>query len=224
MRGRGNIAVLGLPTLIAIFFLYGFALKYLTPERDQYGIYWVRHEWLYAHVIAGMVALLLGPIQFWLGLNRRTATPHRVMGGLYVLAVGVGAASAYYLAARNDYSWLFGLGLGSMATAWILTTAVAVISICLRRVEQHREWMIRSYVVTFGFVVFRVLYEAFDMAELGTMVERLTAASWLAWTGPLFLAEMILQGRKIFVRRAPKVELEYNYTPEPKIGAGSLVS
>jgi hypothetical protein len=223
MRARGNIVVLGLPTLIATFFLYGFALKYLTPERDQYGIYWIRHEWLYAHVIAGIVALLLGPIQLWLGINRRTATPHRVMGVLYVLAVGVGATAAYYLAAHNDYSWLFGLGLGSMATAWILTTALAVVSICLHRVEQHREWMIRSYVVTFGFVVFRVLYEALDMAEVGTMVERLIAVSWLAWTGPLFITEAILQGRKIFVRRAPKVELEDAYTPPEKV-AGLPVS
>jgi len=56
------------------------------------------------------------------------------------------------------------------------------------------------------------------------MVERLIAASWLCWTGPLFIAESILQGRKIFVRRAPKVELEDNYTPPEKIAARLPVS
>jgi uncharacterized membrane protein len=218
MRGRGNIAVLGLPTLIATLFIYGFALKYLSLERHQYGIYWSRHEWLYAHVIAGIVALLLGPVQFWLGLNRRTTIVHRTMGALYVLAVGVGATTAFYLASHNDYGWLFGLGLGSMAGAWIFTTALAVISICLHRVEQHREWMIRSYVVTSGFITFRILYEVFDTLQVGNnMVDRMTAASWLAWAGTLLLAESILQGWKTFPGRARKVELKedtYSVVPE----------
>jgi predicted membrane protein DUF2306 len=219
MRGRGNIAVLGLPIIIATCYLHGFALKYLTPDPDQYGIYWARHDWLYAHIIAGAIALLLGPLQLWLGLNRRTGTPHRVMGVLYVLAVGVGASTAYYLAAHNDYGWVFGFGLGSMASAWVLTTLLATIAICLRKVEQHREWIIRSYVVTFSFVIFRVLSAAFDMAQLGTMAERLTAASWLAWAGPLFITESIMQGRKIFVRQ-PRVALveepaAFSAVPQP---------
>jgi hypothetical protein len=132
------------------------------------------------------------------------------MGCLYILAVAVGAASAYYLAAHNDFSWVFGVGLGSMATAWLLTTGLAAVSIVLRQVEQHREWMIRSYTVTFGFVIFRAIYEVLDMTELGTMVERMTVASWLAWTLPLFLTECALQGRRIFAKRAsePKVQVQ----------------
>ena len=134
------------------------------------------------HVLAGVLALLLGPGQFWLGLNHRTSTVHRTMGVMYVLSVGVGGAAAFYLAAHNDFSWVFGLGLATMSAVWIVATALATIAICLHQVEQHREWMIRSYTVTFGFVTFRVLYEVLDALELGTMVERLTAASWLAWS------------------------------------------
>jgi uncharacterized membrane protein len=210
MPRRGNFAVFGLPTVTALVFLYGFAMKYLTPQQDQYGIYWSRWVWVYVHVVAGAIALLVGPAQFWLGLNHRVAKLHRSMGILYVVAVVVGAASAYYLAAHNDFSWVFGLGLGSMATAWILTTALAMVSIVLRQVEQHREWMIRSYTVTFGFVIFRAIYEFLDMTEIGTMVERMTAASWLAWTLPLFLTECVLQGSRIFAKRAhnPQVQVQ----------------
>jgi hypothetical protein len=217
MQARGNITVFGIPILIATWFFYGFALKYLTPEPDRYGIYWDRHEWLYAHVIAGALALLLGPGQFWLGLNRRTSTVHRTMGVMYVLSVGVGGAAAFYLAAHNDFSWVFGLGLASMAAVWIIATALATIAICLRQVAQHREWMIRSYTLTFGFVFFRLLYEVLDALEVGTMVERMTATSWLAWVMPLFLAEAILQGRKIFSRRTAETRLSeapYSVLPE----------
>jgi hypothetical protein len=217
MRARGNIAVFVVPILIATSFFYGFALKFFTLEPDRYGIYWDRHEWLYAHVFAGVVALLLGPGQFWLGLNRRTAMVHRTMGVMYVLSVGVGGAAAFYLAAHNDFSWVFGLGLASMAALWIASTALATIAICLRQVEQHREWMIRSYALTFGFVTFRAIYEVFDTVELGTMVERMTAASWLAWTLPLFITELIMQGRKIFVKQTVASRLSeapYSVLPE----------
>lgn len=207
MRARGNVTVFGIPIIIAAWFFYGFALKYFTLEPDRYGIYWDRHEWLYAHVLAGVFALLLGPGQFWLGLNHRTSTVHRTMGVMYVLSVGVSGASAFYLAAHNDFGWVFGLGLASMSAVWIVATALATIAICLRQVEQHREWMIRSYTVTFGFVTFRVLYEVLDAMELGTMVERMTAASWLAWAMPLFITETILQGRRIFAKQTAVVRL-----------------
>lgn len=217
MRGRGNFLVFFLPTIVGLWFFHGFALKYLTPEPDRYGIYWERHEWLYAHVLAGVVALLIGPAQLWLGLNRRTTNFHRTMGVLYVMAVGVGGAAAYYLAAHNDFSWVFGLGLASMATVWILSTALATIAICLRKVDQHREWMVRSYTVTFGFVTFRVIYEMLDAMEFGTMVERMTASSWLAWALPLFVMEGLMQGRKIFAKHPVSDRLSqapYSVLPE----------
>jgi Predicted membrane protein (DUF2306) len=46
-------------------------------------------------------------------------------------------------------------GLGGLALAWMLTTGMALIAIRRSLVDQHKEWMIRSYVVTFGFVTFR---------------------------------------------------------------------
>jgi uncharacterized membrane protein len=220
MRARGNILVLGLPSAIALSYLYSFALTYLTSDPQQYGIYRQRHDWLLMHVVAGIVALLLGPVQLWLGLNRRTAFTHRILGIVYVCGVAVGSTAAFYLASHSDFGWVFGLGFGAMASAWILTTALATLAICMRRVEQHREWMIRSYVVTFGFVTFRVLDSLLEMKKVGTIIERMTAASWLAWTVPLLITESIMQGRKIFQKRANTSGrlhdgTVYTATPEP---------
>lgn len=47
---------------------------------------------------------------------------------------------------------------------------------------QHRSWMIRSYLVAFGFVTFRVI----NLTLTG-------AAAWLCWTIPLLLAEVSLR-------------------------------
>src|SRR5438093_5491792 len=219
MRQRGNIVVLGAPTVVALWFICGFALMYVTTEAGQFGIYRPRQEWLFAHVLGGIAALLFGPTQFWLGLNRRTKIPHRVLGSLYLTPVAVSGTAAFYLAAHTDFGWVFGLCLASMASAWMISTTLATIAICLRRVEQHREWMIRSYVVTFGFVTFRILESILDMAKIGTILERKAAASWFSWTVPLLLTELILQGRKIFARRIsavqPRAANGYTAVPAP---------
>ena len=207
MRRRGNILVLGAPTVIALWFISGFALTYFTDEPSQFGIYWPRHQWLLTHVIGGIVALLLGPLQFWFGINRLAVIVHRLLGMLYVAAVSVSSTAAFYMASHTDFGWVFGMGFMSMASVWMITTLFAVIAICLHRTEQHREWMIRSYVVTFAFVTFRVLDQAMDIARIGTVLDRKAVASWLAWTAPLFLTECILQGRKIFTRRVSVVPL-----------------
>jgi hypothetical protein len=207
MRNRGNILVLGGPMIIGSWFFYSFALSYFATDPGRFGIYWPRHQWLSVHIVGGAAALLLGPLQLWLGLNRRTAILHHLLGIGYALGVGISATSAFYLAFHTDFGWVFGMGFAVMAAAWVVSTTLATIAICYGMTAQHREWMIRSYVVTFAFVTFRVLDMAFDIARVGTIVERMTAASWLSWTVPLLITESIMQGRKIFEKPANAMQL-----------------
>jgi Predicted membrane protein (DUF2306) len=194
-------AFLIVPILVALWFLNSFAFEYLTGERDRFGIYWPRHEWLYVHIVAGMLALLVGPIQFWLGLNRREKLLHRILGGAYVLAVFSSGGAALYLARHTDFGWVFGMGMIVMSLAWMMSTSLAAISIFLHLVEQHREWMTRSYVMTFGFVTFRMCTLLWQVAGIGTTLEQMTAASWFSWSVPLLITECVIQGRKIFAAR-----------------------
>jgi hypothetical protein len=186
------------PTAVALWFLDSFAFRYFTVDRDRFGIYWPRHEWLYVHIVAGMLALLLGPLQFWLGLNRREMILHRVLGVAYILSVFVSAGAALYLARHTDFGWVFGTGLTAMALAWMISTSFAAVAILRHKVEQHREWMARSYVLTFGFVIFRLFIEVMQLVGVGTTMEHVTAASWLSWSVPLLITEWVIQGRKIF--------------------------
>ena len=54
-------------------------------------------------------------------------------------------------------------------------------------------------VVTFGFVFYQLLLEIFDMFDLGTTVEQLSAAGWACWSVPLVIGEGVLQGRKLLM-------------------------
>lgn len=123
---------------------------------------------------------------------------HRKLGMVYILSIAVSAIYAFYLSITTLVNWVFGFGLFGLACAWTITTGLAFIAIRKRNFEQHKEWMIRSYVVTFGFVFFRALMGILDAMEVGTLYERLSAASWFCWAVPLLIAEAFLQGRKIF--------------------------
>ena len=95
------------------------------------------------------------------------------------------------------------MGLGFLGVAWLLTTGIAYVAIRRRLILQHQEWMIRSYVVTFAFVMFRILVGVLEAFEVGTLFDRLNAASWFCWAVPLLVTEAILQGRKILGSQSP---------------------
>jgi len=197
MRSQFTNAFLLASAVVAFWFLNHFAFQYLHVDRDRYGIYWDRQEWLYVHIIAGALALLLGPLQFWLGLNRREIFVHRIIGAAYLLCAVVSATAGLYLARHTDFGWIFGMGMTAMSMAWIVATSFATIAICLHVIEQHREWMIRSYVLTFGFVTFRMVTGSLHVAGVGTTQEQMIAASWFSWAVPLLITECLIQGRKV---------------------------
>jgi uncharacterized membrane protein len=108
---------------------------------------------LIPHTLAGIFALVIGPINFSSRIRQRHLTLHRVLGRIYAVSVLVGAFTGIALAAGRP-----GLpGTSMQAAAWIVCTAAAVITARNHQIPQHRQWMARSYAVTFTFVSSRVL-------------------------------------------------------------------
>lgn len=187
--------------IIALAFVGEAALPYFALDQAQFRGYWPRRWWLLLHISAGIVALLSGPVQLWLGLTSSRPDLHRRIGSVYVGSVAASTIAAYYLAFNTDFGWVFGAGLAGLATAWVVTTGLAFAAIKRHLIEQHKEWMIRSYVVTMAFVTFRLLFEMLKTAEIGTVREQLAISSWFCWAVPLLVTEAILQGRKILAVR-----------------------
>ena len=108
---------------------------------------------LIPHTLCGLIALLSGPIQFSSRLRERHLTFHRVLGRTYVVSVFIGAATGVALAIGRP-----GLpGTSMQAAAWVVCTTAAFLNARNRQIIQHRQWMVRSYAVTFTFVSSRVL-------------------------------------------------------------------
>ena len=62
--------------------------------------------------------------------------------------------------------------------------------------KEAERRLLASYVVTLGFVFFRMLVVGLDALEVGTTVERVGVAAWFCWAVPLLIAEPVLQWRK----------------------------
>jgi hypothetical protein len=192
-----TLTLLGFALLLGLAFATGFALPYFV-DGDELARYPDRQGWLFVHIAGGMIALLVGPGQLWLGQTRRRLAVHRKLGLIYMASIAVSVTAAFYLATHTDLGWVFGAGLIGLAIAWIITTGLAYAAIRRGLLQQHQEWMIRSYVVTFGFVFFRIFAGIMMATGIGSLQEQLTAASWFCWAAPLLVTEAILQGRKIF--------------------------
>jgi uncharacterized membrane protein len=177
---------------LTVFFLGYYAAHYYfdyTPA--SYDPYWPRRGWLLLHVSGGMLALVMGPWQFWTGLRRQVPRIHRWTGRLFLIGVATGVTGAAYLAVTTTFGWAWGIGIGGLAAAWATTAAVALYAIRRGDISAHKRWMIRTYVVTFAFVTDRIL----DYWLPGTPEpdgDRIVTDIWASWVVPLF-ATIVIQ-------------------------------
>jgi uncharacterized membrane protein len=152
---------------------------------------------LIPHTFCGFIALLAGPVQFSSRFRQRHLKFHRVLGRIYVVSVFIGALSGIALATGRP-----GLpGTSMQAAAWIVCTTAAFITARNRQIVQHRQWMARSYAVTFTFVSSRVLnlWPRY-WSHLG---DTLSAVGVIAFTlASLLVVDLALNWRELTTRRA----------------------
>ncbi len=199
-KARQAVTVLAWAGIITI--AVGFVIKYVLFyyrhfDAVSFDVYWQRRGWLFLHINGGTLALLTGPWQFWTGLRQKHMTVHRWTGRLFLLGVAMGVAGAVGLSATTTYGWGFAVGLMGLASAWLVTTSMAYVSIRKGLVELHKEWMIRAYVVTFAFVTFRILSDYGPTSRLQPENDRSLTISWVCWVVPLAVTEMIFQVKRM---------------------------
>jgi uncharacterized membrane protein len=189
--------------VIAVWYLWRFVAPYASVDPAYYDYFWPWRYALWAHLTGGLAALLVGPVQLWLGLTRRRLRLHRALGRTYLGAMILSLSGASYLIAKElPGDWVFAGGLLGLALAWTVTTGMGYLAIRHRRIEQHQEWMIRSYVVASAFVIFRVLVDVLHASGIrspkGVQTgEELKLAAWFCWSIPLLVTELCIQWRHL---------------------------
>lgn len=174
---------------------------------------------LIPHALCGTVALMAGPFQFSSRVRQRHLTLHRIIGRMYFISVIIGSFTGIALAAGRP-----GLpGTAMQAAAWIVCTTAAMIAARNRQIMVHRQWMARSYAVTFTFVSTRVLNLV--PAYWSHLGDILSAVGVIAFTlASIVLVDLGLDWSKLTTRRdqpaadglspeAGSVEIRSEYKP-----------
>ena len=197
----GFKTVLWIALGLTVLFVFITSEVLLVTDYPMYHAYRLQviadRQFLIPHTLSGVIALLAGPVQFSSRMRRRHLKFHRVLGRVYVISVFVGAFTGIALAAGRP-----GLpGTSMQAAAWMVCTTAALITARNRQIAQHRQWMVRSYAVTFTFVSSRVLnlWPRY-WSHLG---DTLSAVGVIAFTlASLLIVDLALNWRELTTRRA----------------------
>jgi len=155
--------------------------------------------WLLPHGIMGACALLLGPMQFSDRLRQRFTKFHRVVGRFYVAGVFVAAPLGFYIQhfeERLGGARSFSVAAAVDAILWMLTTAIAFAFILNGKVQQHRQWMTRSFAVAIVFLEVRVVLGVTGLEKVsgGAFDETVV---WACVAFSLLFADIALQVQEL---------------------------
>ena len=190
-----------------LFGLVGVMLAYVIPHDEGFLVHpkdpmWQHYEpfkwWLLPHGIAGACALLLGPMQFSDRLRDRFRQLHRVVGRIYVAGVFVAAPLGFYIQyfqERMGDPRSFSIAGAVDAGLWMITTGIAMVFILKGKVQEHRQWMTRSFAVALVFLEVRVIGGMTGWENLGTQASETIVWACLAFS--ILSADLVLQWQQL---------------------------
>jgi hypothetical protein len=193
-----------------IVFLLGAALAYNALSYinfdSRYGFLRLKQEaiatgWYlpayYSHVLFGGLILMVGFFQLHPTWGHRWKKLHRAFGYFYVMGI-------LFLSAPGGMVMSFFINRGpfvllsfvAQCTLWFFCTAMAFDRIRKRDIEAHRQWMWRSFALTFAAITLRVyifiVSFSVDLSQPGAYA----TLAWLSWVPNLIIAEMFIRSAR----------------------------
>ena len=146
----------------------------------------------YSHVLISGIILVIG---FFLVFpaSRKFPRTHRFLGYIYVMGIlffaGPGALGMSLFIQRG--AWVL-ISFLLQSILWCYFTAVAFDRVRKKDIVAHREWMWRSYALTFAAVTLRLyIFITSSGADLSSPKAYATLA-WLSWVPNLLVAELLI--------------------------------
>ena len=189
-----------------LFAAIGLMLAYVIPHDESFLVHpqdplWQHYQpfkwWLLPHGIAGACALLLGPMQFSDRLRERFRQLHRVTGRIYVAGVFVAAPLGFYIQyfqERLGDPRSFSIAAAVDASLWMITTGIAMAFILKGKVQEHRQWMTRSFAVALVFLEGRVIGGVTGWEDLS--IHATETIVWACLAFSILFADIALQWQK----------------------------
>jgi len=185
-----------------LFAFIGLMVAYVLGHNESFLIHpgdpvWKHYAlfkwWLLPHGVAGACAIFLGPLQFSDRLRQKFTKFHRVAGRIYVGAVCIIGPLGFYIQFIDEQVGgprSFSIAAAVDAALLMLTTAIAFAFILKGKVQQHRQWMTRSFAVALVFVEVRVIGGVTGWEKVATGTETIV---WSCLAFSLLAADIVLQ-------------------------------
>jgi uncharacterized membrane protein len=198
-----------------VFAFIGLMIAYVLQHNESFLVHpndpvWQHYHpfrwWLLPHGLAGACAIFLGPLQFSDRLRQRFTKLHRVVGRIYIVsAVILAPLGAYiqYFQERMGAPRSFTIAAGVDAFLLMTTTGIAFAFILNGKVQQHRQWMTRSFAVAIVFLEVRVILGITGWERLG-----IAATETVVWTCLAFsvlAGDIAIQVQELWRRRPDPV-------------------
>ena len=193
-RSRGKYFIFAFVGMMLVYVLGHNERFLIHPEDPHWPHYHQIWTWLLPHGLAGACALFLAPMQFSERLRQRYLTLHHVVGYIYIFAVMIAAPMGFFTQFIQEGSGLprsFSFAAATQATSWIVTTFVALVLIRRGKVQQHRQWMTRSFSVALIFLEVRFVEGVMGWDKLGPSVDETVV--WMCNVFALLAADVVLQ-------------------------------
>ncbi|TDF93767.1 DUF2306 domain-containing protein [Paenibacillus piri] len=152
---------------------------------------------LYTHITTAVLALAIGPFQLFLKpRSTRRLRRHRLLGYIYVGSVTVSGLVNLYLSLYATGGWVSGLGFLLLDVLWVGATWIGVFKIAGDHAHAHKEWMLRSYALTFAAVTLRLWLPVLLVIYQGSFVQAYQVVAWLSWIPNLLFIEAWIRLRR----------------------------
>lgn len=180
-----------------------FAPGHVAPEQLLANSY--AYPFLFVHAGSGMIALLMGPLQFVPKIRERVPRLHRLSGRIYAAACAIGAPAGFLLALGTTAGPVAGVGFAILAVLWALFTVVGIKAAIGGRFDDHRRWMIRSYAMTASAITLRLMMPFAAIVLAAPMLLSYQIIAWACWITNLVVAELYLLRKPLPATLAPAV-------------------
>ena len=194
--------VMCVATFLMLRMIIGYAsfdthYEFLSQKQEYIHI----KEWLYAfyiHVFTSLFTLIAGFTQFSSYILVYHKKLHKAMGRLYVYAVLlINFPTGFIMAIYASGLWPSKLAFIILDSLWFLFTCKAFITAKQGDFMAHKQYMIRSYALTFSAITLRTWRIIISALIVINPLQLYMIDAWMGFVPNLLLAEWIIR-RKLY--------------------------
>lgn len=146
----------------------------------------------YVHIFSGPVVLFNGLILLGETMRQRYPGWHRCLGRVQVaVLLALVLPSSVIMSPHAFGGWLAGLSFLFLSAATAICAIVGVVHARRRRFDQHRRWMLRSYLLICSAVLLRLISGTAGLVGVSSPEDAYILAAWISWLCPLAAYEIV---------------------------------